>query len=191
MAGETLKKRNIVLTGFMGTGKSAVGRYLARCLQMDFVDTDEEIERRTGLKIPEIFAKYGENYFRAEESKVVEEVAGRENCVIATGGGVVLNPENIRKLRERGVIILLEASPEVIAERVLASEERPLLSCSRDPVGRIKELLKFRAPFYQNCDLRIDTSCLGLEKVVEKIVSLLEEQGWEVEKVKDRGKLEG
>jgi shikimate kinase len=184
-------KKNIVLTGFMGTGKSAVGRHLARCLQMDFVDTDEEIEKKTGLKIPEIFARYGENYFRAEESKVVEEVAGRENCVIATGGGVVLNPENIRKLRERGVIILLEATPEVIAARVLKSEERPLLFSSRDPLERIRELLEFRAPFYQNCDLRVDTSSLSLEEVVEKIVSFLEERGWKIEKVKDRGKLEG
>lgn len=173
-------KRNIVLTGFMGTGKTAVGKHLSKYLQMDFVDTDEEIEKATGLKISEIFRKHGERYFRKEESLVVEKVAEQENCVIATGGGIVLNADNMRRLRKKGFIILLEARPEVIARRVCQNEERPLLASHGDLVKRIAALLKERASFYEECDFKINTSALSFEEVAGKALSFLEGQGWDV-----------
>ena len=121
-------RQNIVLTGFMGTGKTVTGQLLADRLEMLFIDTDREVEAATGLDPSEIFSRYGEKRFRAEESLVVERVARLEGCVIATGGGVVLNADNMANLRRKGVIILLEARPEVIAGRVSRVDDRPLLS---------------------------------------------------------------
>lgn len=171
-------KENVVLTGFMGTGKTAVGKRLAAKLKLDFLDTDTMVEDSTGTTIPEIFQKYGEKRFRSEESLAVERAARIHNCVIATGGGVVLNPENIRKLRENGYIILLEARPEVIARRVLASSTgRPLLEKKGDLTARITALLQERAPYYRDYELRIDTSDLTVEQVITRIIIFLQEQG--------------
>lgn len=174
-----MKKENIVLTGFMGTGKTVVGKYLASRLNMNFIDTDREIKYATGLKIPEIFRKYGEKRFRAEERIAVEKAAGSRNSVIATGGGVVLNPENMKNLRETGLIILLEAKPEVIARRVRRHNNRPLLANPERLMEQIENLLQARAPYYEDCDCKIDTSDLSIQGVVDKIVTVLRERGWE------------
>lgn len=174
-----MKKENIVLTGFMGTGKTAVGEHLASRLNMNFIDTDREIEYATGLKIPEIFRKYGEKRFRAEERIAVEKAAGSRNSVIATGGGVVLNPENMKNLRETGLIILLEARPEIIAQRVRHHNVRPLLSSKDRLIEQIENLLQARAPYYEDCDCKIDTSNLSIQGVVDKIIVVLGERGWE------------
>lgn len=169
-----MKKSNIVLTGFMGAGKTEVGKRLAKLLKMNFVDTDTAIEAAVGMKIPDIFQKHGEEHFRSEEAAVIRKAADNNRCVIATGGGVVLNPVNIKVLREKGVIILLTARPSVIAERVKKTGSRPLLQVD-NLKGHIRELLSERAPYYQDCDYRIDTSELSIEQVVERIISLLEE----------------
>src|SRR3972149_7672422 len=111
-------KSNIVLVGFMGTGKSVVGKKLAKVLKRELVDTDKLIEKKAGKPIPDIFSENGEPYFRELESKVIEDISKKEKCIIITGGGVVLREENITNLKKNGVIICLNASPKIIYERV-------------------------------------------------------------------------
>ncbi|MFH1773689.1 MAG: shikimate kinase [Methanobacteriota archaeon] len=164
--------KNIVLTGFMGAGKSSVGRRLAEKLGMGVVDTDDLAERSAGMKISEIFAKHGEPHFRELEKKAVAEVSKLENHVIITGGGVVLNEENMKNLRKNGIIVYLHAKPEVLYERVKNEIHRPLLQV-KEPMKKIKELLEFRAPFYADNDFMIDASELTVEEVVEEILKKL------------------
>lgn len=167
-------KTNIVLIGFMGTGKSSVGRRLARILGKGFVDTDEEIEKVTGLTIPEIFRKHGEIRFRSEEALAVERVAQRDNLVISTGGGVVLNPTNVRLLQQKGAIIRLTAAPEVIHTRVSKRKNRPLLH-KDGSVEYIAQLLQKREKYYRCADFTIDTSHLSLNQVVTKVLNFWQE----------------
>lgn len=174
---QEVAKENIILTGFMGTGKTVVGKRLAARLKMGFLDTDSIVEQATGLAVPEIFRKYGEERFRMEEYLAVGKAAAARNCVIATGGGVVLNPENTRRLRDNGYIVLLEARPEVIAGRVRASGVRPLLEKKGDLTEGITALLQERAPYYQNYDLRIDTSDMAIDEIIARINLFLQEQG--------------
>ncbi|RMF90114.1 MAG: shikimate kinase, partial [Methanobacteriota archaeon] len=133
--------RNIVLTGFMGAGKSAVGKRLGSRLGMPVVDTDEIIEQETEMRISDIFAEFGEPHFREIERMVVEGVSELEGHIIITGGGVVLNPENMKLLRKNGVIVYLHATPEVLYERVKSETHRPLLQV-KDPMAKIRELLE-------------------------------------------------
>ncbi len=161
-------RKNLVLTGFMGAGKSTVGRRLAEKLKLRYVDTDAEIERRAKMSIPEIFEKHGEAYFRELERRVVEEVSELEGCVIVTGGGVVLNRENILNLRKKGIIVYLHAEPEVVYERLRGDSSRPLLRVE-NPLKRIRELMRERAPRYAEHDCSVDTSGLSVEQVVEKV----------------------
>lgn len=162
-------KKNIVLIGFMGTGKSEVGKELAKMLGYEFVDTDELIERREGIPVSEIFDKCGEPYFRKIESEIVEEVSIMENVVISTGGGAVVRSENRMNLKRNSITICLTASPEVIYERTRGYDNRPLLKTD-DPYMRIKELLKEREPYYSEADIKIDTTQLETQKVVEMIM---------------------
>ncbi len=166
-------KSNIVLTGFMGVGKTAVGKHLAQLLQMEFIDTDQLIEE-SFMKIPDIFRLYGEDRFRQEEMLVVKKAAAFSNCVIATGGGVVLNPDNMKALRSNGWIVLLTARPEVIAERLKGGETRPLLQQADDKIKLIRELLRAREKYYRNCDISIDTSDLSVSQVAEEIIRRLD-----------------
>lgn len=168
---------NIVLIGFMGTGKSAVGRKLAKKLGMRYLDTDQMIEEREGCRIFKIFQEKGEEYFRQVESRLIREVALRDNCVIATGGGVVLREENMLALRKNGLIICLSADPETIWKRTENDQERPLLKC-KDPKRRIEKLLKMRKPYYQKADFTIDTSRLTDEEVAERIIEVLRKKKW-------------
>lgn len=170
--------KNIVLIGFMGTGKTAIGRRLAARLGREFVDTDKEIERVTGKTIPQLFARDGEIRFRSEEALVVKKLAARENLVVATGGGVVLNPENVRVLREKGVLIGLTANPEVIYQRVKRKRNRPLLNGTDDILGRIKELLAARAGVYGVAEFTVDTVRYSIEESVELIISYLLAKGF-------------
>lgn len=167
---------NIVLTGFMASGKTAVGKELAEKLHMRFVDVDEVIERDTELTIARIFGKFGEQTFRDLETKAIKCVAMLDNYVIATGGGAVLRMENVSELRRNGRVIYLAATPETILRRVGKAQTRPLLAKEQDKLAKIKELLAKREPFYQNCDLIIDTSDLSVTQVVEKILAQIEAQ---------------
>lgn len=171
---------NIVLTGFMGTGKNAIGKRLAQELSLKFIDTDDIIEKKEGITISEIFEKFGEKHFRKLEKKVVKKVAQGKDQVISTGGGVVLDQENISSLGKNGVIICLWASPEMIRKRTEKETHRPLLEgVNREK--RIEELLDYRKPFYgKSADYIVDTSHLSVEEVVEKILKYLKHRGAEI-----------
>jgi len=167
--------RNIVLVGFMGTGKTSVGIKLAEMLGMTFVDTDDVIEKDSGMIISDIFSKHGENYFRDLESEVAEKISKLKNQVVATGGGIVKREINIENLKKTGLLFCLDASPEVIAQRTSGYSHRPLLQVD-DPISRIRDLLKEREPLYAKADYRIDTSELTVEQVIEKMVSIFNTQ---------------
>jgi len=163
---------NIVLTGFMGTGKSKIGKRLTKKLRMSYLDTDELIEKREKDSISAIFKKRGEEYFRRLETKVVKEVALLDNYVISTGGGVVLRDENIKVLKKNALIICLFASPEVIFKRTKGDGNRPLLEVDNQK-KRIEELLAIRKPYYEKADFSVDTSALNSEGVVEEVIEFL------------------
>ncbi|MDT8901798.1 shikimate kinase [Anaeroselena agilis] len=168
--------KNIVLIGFMGTGKSSTGRLLAGRLGRPFIDVDRKIERETGLTIGELFAQHGETYFRAREKAAVARVARYRKAVIATGGGVVLDPDNMRRLRAGGVIICLTATVQVILERTGRRSTRPLLA-RPDREEIVARLLAERAPLYGQADFTLDTSDLTPQLTVEKIIAFLRQEG--------------
>ena len=167
-------KSNIALIGFMGTGKTAVGKALAEKLGKQFTEVDALIEQRAGKTIPEIFQQDGEIAFRELEIEATGDVAEKENTVIACGGGVVLNQINIDRLRRKSVIVYLTASLEVILKRTSPdTDERPLL-VAEDKTARVAGLLKFRKPFYERAaDITVDTSTLDVREVVGKIIKRL------------------
>jgi shikimate kinase len=169
-------KTSIALIGFMGTGKTAVGKALAARLGKEFIELDAAIEKKAGKTIPEIFRQDGEVAFREIEIEVTGETAAQKNAVIACGGGIVLNTINIDRLRRECVIICLTASPGVILRRTSGdSRERPLLAVA-DRTSQIKELLRFRRPFYERAaDIVINTSRLSIDSVVELIIERLKE----------------
>lgn len=167
--------KNIVLTGFMGAGKSAVGKKLAERLGLQVIDTDDVIEEESGMKISDIFSEFGEDHFRKLERMAVERLSTFDNHIIITGGGVVLNKENIENLRKNGIIVYLHAAPEVLYERVKSETHRPLLQVD-NPVKKIKELFEHRAQFYADNDIEVDTSNLTVDEVAEKIIKAVKEQ---------------
>ncbi len=166
--------RNIVLAGFMGTGKSTIGQRLAARLGWVLVDTDEMVERRAGKPISRIFAEDGEPAFRELESAVAAELVGLERHVIATGGGMVLREENLRALERAGLVVLLEASPETIYERTRRHSHRPLLQ-GPDPQGNIQRLLEARREAYGRIRRRVATDGLTHNQVVEQIMDLIQQ----------------
>jgi len=169
-----MERSNVALVGFMCAGKSAVGWRLASRLGKTFVETDSVVERRAGISIADIFARWGEQRFRDLEAEVVQDVSCGTDSVIACGGGVVLRPENVACLKSGAVVIHLVVSPVRVMQRLgRPSEVRPLLSGS-ERERRVIELLEYRAPFYSSAaDLKVDTTELGVGEVVERIVELL------------------
>ena len=161
---------NIILIGFMGTGKTSVGMRLAEMLDMRFIDTDDIIEEKSEMSIPEIFSEMGEEHFRDLESKAVEEVSRFSQHVVATGGGAVIREQNVHNLKSSGLLFCLDATPEVIFERTSQYAHRPLLQVE-DPINRIRNMLQFRAPFYAKADYRIDTSQLTVDQVADRIAT--------------------
>ena len=164
---------NVVLVGFMGTGKSAVGRVIAQKLEFHFIDTDDVIEQTSKAKISDIFAEHGEDYFRALESQAVKSVALMKNQVVATGGGVVLRSSNIDLLRTGGPIFCLNATPKAIWDRVRSSRSRPLLR-GPEPLKKIETLLDKRAPYYALADHQIETTGVSVDRVADEIISYIE-----------------
>lgn len=162
---------NVVLIGFMGAGKTAVGREVAARLRCPFVDTDSLVEERAGRPIPRIFREEGEEAFRRLEAEVVSAASEGEGLVIATGGGVVLRRENMDRLRRNGLIIALRADPAALRARVGGGADRPLLGS--DPEEGIRRLLAEREALYREADLTVDTSTLSLEEVVARVVAFV------------------
>ncbi|MFH1023050.1 MAG: shikimate kinase [Planctomycetota bacterium] len=156
-ARNTPSYRHVVLIGFMATGKSTVGRLLARRLNLKFTDLDREIEQQEGRTVPEIFRERGEPAFRRLERAMVRKFAARRGCVIATGGGVILSPANVRTLRAMGPVIELRSDPAVILRRIRVPGNRPLLD--KNPRERIRGLLRLRIPLYTKAaDAVVNTS---------------------------------
>ena len=164
--------KNIFLTGFMGCGKTSVGRVLSDRLGCDFVDLDQAIVSEAKADIKEIFASQGEPAFRRIESQALARFAARAGVVVSTGGGVVIAPENREVMRQSGNIVNLTASVEAIAARLCGDSERPLLE--GDASGeRIRNMLETREQFYADADLRIDTTAKTVEAVAAEIIAFL------------------
>ena len=168
--------KNIVLTGFMGTGKSEVSRELSKILGRKVIDIDTEIEKSQSMKISEIFKQSGEPGFRAIETEVIKNFSKNKNAIISTGGGAVLRQENVDALRENGVIICLTAAPETILKRTSNNNGRPLLQVE-DPLKKIQELLKLRMPYYAKADKIIDTENKTPFEIAEEIISAVKNFG--------------
>ncbi len=166
--------RNIVLVGFMGTGKTVVGRALSSRLMRRFVDMDERIEEREQKKISTIFDERGEDFFRRLERDLVQELAQENNLVIACGGGIVLNPDNIDTFAGSGLVICLQAAPDVILRRVARQQHRPLLE-EGDKRESIQRLYAERKPLYDAIPLQIDRTHLGIQETVDKIIQYMKE----------------
>lgn len=163
------KPRNVFLVGPMGAGKSAVGRQLARMLHVAFVDSDEEIENRTGVDVPFIFEKEGEEGFRRREAKVIEDLTGIDGVVLATGGGAIIDPQSRSHLGARGFVVYLKTSVEQQLARTRRGRERPLLA-NEDPRAVLEKLLTVREPLYlEIADLTVDTDGRKVKAVADEI----------------------
>ena len=166
---DTRDIRNLALIGFMGTGKSAVGRLVADALRFTFLDTDEVIIARAGKSIADIFSQEGEAAFRERECLLVDELTKRNKTVIATGGGLPVNPKNLTSLKTHALTVCLWAGPEKIWERVRHSSQRPLLQ-DPDPQAKIRSLLAAREPFYRQADVLINVEMRSAREVAQQIV---------------------
>lgn len=179
--------RNIILVGFMGTGKSAIGNQLAQAIGYNFVDTDRIIEERAGMSIGEIFKREGEADFRRIEKDVIRRLSDIRSSVIATGGGAVVDVENLISLKKNGIMVCLEATPEMIMKRTEGNSDRPLLK-NKDRLMGIKRLLEIREPYYKKADISINTTGADIPKIVREIIrrtkDYIEEKGSPVKKIR-------
>ena len=167
---------SVFLIGLMGAGKTTVGRLLARRLKLRFYDSDQEIERRCGVKIPVIFEIEGEAGFRAREEQVIAELTSLNGIVLATGGGVVLADDNRRRLAAGGTVVYLNARPEDLYERVCNDRNRPLLA-SADPLARLRQLHGERDALYRaTADLVVDTGAQSVQILARELLDKLEER---------------
>ncbi|MCR5507584.1 MAG: shikimate kinase [Lachnospiraceae bacterium] len=170
-------RSNIILTGYMGSGKSSAGRLLSKKLKMSFADTDTLIEESQGRSIPQIFGEDGEVYFRSCEHELLKKLAQDEDIkdtVIATGGGIVMDERNRGLLRSLGTVVYLRADAGTLYQRVINDNGRPLLDTD-DKFQRIKDMLSVRGPVYEECaDIVVDTDVLDKEAVVNCVISAWE-----------------
>ena len=164
--------RNIIIVGFMGTGKTTLAKALAKKLGRTYVSIDDEIEKRSGVVISDIFKNKGEAYFRKLEREIIEIVSEKNDQVIDTGGGAVLDKENMVNFKKNGVVICLWSPPGVIFERTKKSIHRPLLNVG-DPETEIKKLFVARRPFYEKADFHIDTTDFDISAIIEKIRGII------------------
>ena len=163
--------RNIVLVGFMGTGKTAVSGNIADILKIRLINTDGLIEKKAGMAIKDIFAKKGEPYFRKLEREAIKEVSKTEGSVIDAGGGVVIDASNIEELKKNGVIFCLNATPEEMLKRTEKHSHRPLLNLP-DPLMQIKKILWDRREYYKRADYQIDTTGKSAGEVAKDIIAI-------------------
>lgn len=171
--------KNIVLIGFMGTGKTSTGKILATKLGCAFMDLDQKIEAEHQMSIPEMFRQHGENFFRQCERQMVEKVSARRNTVISTGGGTVKDPENTKLLKSQGIMVCLTASVEAILERTGKRGKRPVLDGKDEGDRRkaIEDLLEERRSVYAQADCTVDTTDKSPLQVVDDIIRQLRVRG--------------
>lgn len=166
-------KSNIFLVGPMGAGKTTIGRQLAEALGMEFLDSDHEIEARSGATIPWIFDVEGEEGFRKREQAMIDELSQRHNIVLATGGGAVLSEVNRKYLKTRGIVIYLSASIEQLLKRTQRDRNRPLLQ-TENPRARLEELMRVREPLYREvADIVLETDNKSIRHAVNRIIKQL------------------
>ena len=163
------KIHNIALVGFMGTGKTSAGHTIAETLRFEFVDTDHQIETRTGKTIRDIFAQDGEPVFRDLEKQLLTELAPRQRLIISCGGGLAADADNLASLKTHALVVCLWASPEKIWSRVRHQHHRPLLD-DPDPQAKIRALLAAREPFYRQSDVMVNTDLRSIKAVAQQIV---------------------
>jgi shikimate kinase len=164
---------NIYLVGLMGAGKTTIGRILARRLGLRFIDTDKEIEQRTGVSIPTIFEIEGEEGFRKRESRIIADVSKQKGWVVATGGGGVLRRENRISMRARGFVIYLDVPPRILWERTRHDKNRPLLQVV-DPLSKLSQLFAARDPLYREvADLVVDGGRMSAHGVLQQLFKVL------------------
>ena len=164
--------KNIYIVGFMGTGKTVIGKILAQKLGKDFIETDEKIESRQGKKIVDIFSQNGEEYFRALEKEIIRKLSSQKDLVISCGGGLICNRENLELLKSTGLVFCLRASAETIHERTKKDKNRPLLNVNNS-LDKIKNLLQERTSCYAQAHYAIDTEGISPDEIVRKIISIL------------------
>ncbi len=169
--------KNIILIGFMGTGKTTVGTRLAEKLNRPFVDMDREIESLIGMSVTDIFRQYGEVRFRSEEGLMAKKLGSSQNLVIATGGGTVVSSDNVAALKENGILICLDAPPREIHARVSRKKgSRPLLKKGVS-IADIEDMLQSRESYYASANIRVSTSGKSLNEIVEEVLSILQAKG--------------
>ncbi|MFM9975839.1 MAG: shikimate kinase [Beijerinckiaceae bacterium] len=165
-----LADRLIVLVGMMASGKTSVGRLLARRLQLPFVDADHEIEAAAQMSIPEVFAKHGEEYFRSGERRVIARLLGEGPRVLATGGGAFMCPETRDLIRQRGISIWLKADAQTLFRRAKRRSNRPLLQ-TKDPEATIREMMEIRYPVYAKADVSIESKDGTYDETVDSVIA--------------------
>jgi shikimate kinase len=166
---EKKSSKNIYLLGFMGAGKTSIGKILAEKLRLEFCDLDELIGRERGKTISRLFAEDGEDFFRDLESKKLLTISRKSGQIISTGGGVVLREANWEVMEKGGITIYLKASTDILWSRIRNDSSRPLLQVDR-PVEKVRELLSTRVPFYEKADIIIDTENKSPETVADDII---------------------
>ena len=165
--------KNIVLIGFMGSGKTFVSAVLGRKLKRPVISTDQLIEQKEGMSVADIFKKHGEAYFREKEEEVVQRIAGGQGAIIDGGGGVVINLKNIAALKKNGVLFYLWASPEFLYKTIALNKDRPLMQV-KDPMEQIKKMLKEREKFYNQADYKIVSEHKKIEEIADDIIKLID-----------------
>lgn len=167
---------NIVLIGFMGCGKTAIGKNISSELKYEHIDTDDYIEKKAGMKIAEIFDKFGEDYFRKLENEAAKQISEYEGYVISTGGGIIKNEENIFLLKKNGIVVYLKSSPNKIFKNTKNNMSRPLLNTD-DRLKRIEQLLQEREPLYlKYADLVVDTTNESVQTAAKAVCELLKQK---------------
>ena len=167
--------KNIVLTGFMGTGKTTIGKLLSEKLSFPFFDTDKIIEQNTEMSIPRLFEKLGEKEFRNYETEVVKLLSGTEGCVISCGGGIVLNKINMDLLSKNGIIVYLNASIDTIVKRIVDDKNRPIIAAMENPKTEIEKLFNKRKQFYQRHNFSFDVDNLAPDTIVTNIINAVKD----------------
>lgn len=163
--------KNIVLIGFMGSGKTVVAKRIAGALEMRLLNTDDLIEKKEGAAINEIFSKKGESYFREIEREVIKGLSAKQGIVIDAGGGVVISEDNVKNLKKNGIIFCLNTTPEEILKRTKKHRHRPLLNVE-NPMAKIKDLLEERKEYYERADYQVVTSGKNAAEVAEEIIAI-------------------